>query len=494
MKQEYIDENSQSSISDSIDMHHERYRPISESSLDVNHDSNMSMINENSVEMMHHDSMMSHMSENSNLSINEESIDVVRRNSISMCENAVMKEDASIMHPIVNERVVMEKVMDLRMKLPMNASVTDFVTTASSIAELKRFGIEHSSAPLPPQSAQSVENYLTKIESKPDLLPNNKVPTLLVSAPQNVDQTVYLTSQQPFLPESNAINTIAKSEAAVIAEQVLTGTTPTSNASTTLTTSLEGSISTPINTEKLDEILNSTLESHIIISPTKTATTVDPIVASQDVMLTTEPSLVLDASPLLVPQETQTPASLTPDAILNTQLSPSCMCGNSPAVQQEPLIGVMCQGTATSSDSNLTTIAASQSAALLNSEPEKAVLLEAAVDFLKTQKRLCELTTTSQNIMGINSTSTDTNALEMDNSMANGFMPFPTTVPNANDGTSPISEPKRDFLPLSVKDVAQNDKKNEDRMIPQSFTSLTENELISLINPTCFDQGNNYHH
>lgn len=58
---------------------------------------------------------------------------------------------------------------------------------------------------------------------------------------------------------------------------------------------------------------------------------------------------------------------------------------------------------------------------------------------------------------------------------------------------------KSDFvIPVPVKEltgVSQTDKKNEDRMIPQSFTSLTENELINFINPSCFDQGNNsnYH-
>ncbi|XP_019764152.1 serine-rich adhesin for platelets isoform X6 [Dendroctonus ponderosae] len=555
MKQEYIDENSQGSLSDSMEICHERYRPLSESSLDVNHDSNMSMINDNSVDIMQHDSMMSHMSENSNLSVAEEDIELARRNSIPLCDNAVMKEDDScnVLHGISTEvrlprgeisrqvMTAMEKVMDLRMKLPMNANVTDYVTTASSmVATLKRFGIEDTSAPLPPQSAQSVESYLTKIESKdcagacPSKANNGKsmamqsISNLLTSTPANMTPPVFLTSQQPFLTENEAINTIAKSEAAAIAEQVITGTT-TSHAITTLTTSLDGSISTTMNTTKLDEILNSTLVSHIG-SPTKAngiaiRSPVDAIVADQDVLLaSTSPLLVPPvnntqlSSPLLGSQNPHSPSGLSPEVILNSQLSPSIMCRNSSSVQPEGLLSssplsAICRGGTTSNETSpmpatltaaqstlLPNGTAPESATLLSSEPEKAVLLEAAVDFLKTQKNICELTTTAQDIMEIAATSTDTSSL----AMGGGFMPY-TNVASENSQRSMhisknvISHPKPDYLSMGVaKDISstagQNNKKNGDGLIHRSFTSLTENELINFINPTCFDQGNSYHH
>ncbi|CAG9768462.1 unnamed protein product [Ceutorhynchus assimilis] len=499
LKQEYIDENSQGSLSDSMDVMQERYRPISESSLDVNHDSNISMINENS--------MMSHLSENSNLSMSEESMEMVRRNSLNMCDNAVMNEP--------NDRAMLPtQVMDLRMKLPMNASINDYVTTASS---LRKFGIEHSSAPLTPQSAQSVANYLTKIETK-QLSTAQAMSSLIPS-----QTTQFLTSQQPFLPEATAISTIAKSEAAAIAEQAMmaNGTTTTANANTTLTTALEGSISTPINAEKLDEILNSTLESHMMRSQA-TKTTNGAIVTTQDVMMSSESPLLVPSvnvinstnltNGLLVatPQDTHSAATLSPEVILNSQLSPSLMCRNSPSVPQESLIGAstlsaICQsGTTNSTDSNLLsgsmpTVTTQESVALLSSEPEKAVLLEAAVDFLKTQKKICELTTTAQDIISIPSTVTvtDSTALGMENTMASSFMPFASSTQSSVMMSKSISDQKRDYIPIAIKDIATttaNDRKNEDRMIPQSFTSLTENELINLINPTCFDQGNAYHH
>ncbi|XP_050309725.1 uncharacterized protein LOC126745779 isoform X2 [Anthonomus grandis grandis] len=561
LKQEYFDENSEGSLPEAIDVHRERYRPISESSLDVNHDSNISMINDNSVDLMHHDSMMSQISENSNLSIKDESLGLVRRNSMSLsCDNAIMNEEnscANVTHPIVNERAVpqlqapvmstMEKVMDLRMKLPINGQVNDFTANAS-MATLKHFGIEPSSAPLPPQSAQSVANYLTKIESKSNLLAlgNNNacpiikgninkdimsaqsLPIMMESAPQNMASSVFLTSQQPFLSEASAISTMAKSEAAAIAEQVITGTSTISN--TTLTTSLEGSISTPMNSEKLDEILNSTLESHMG-SPPKPVTV---IAATQDVILNSDASIIASpvlnanlASPLLGSAESHSSAALSPEAILNSQLSPSLMCGNTSAVSQEPLIGssrLSVMGT-TAGDSSLlqssiTATVTTQESALLNVEPEKAVLLEAAVDFLKTQKKINELTTSPQNIMsmspsasemttasqtimGITSSSTETSGMGLDTTIGSYMSPY-STIPTPSNAPS-IMGPKstiadtKNYLPPNLKDIgstdAQNlDKKNADRMIPQGFASLTENELINLINPTCFDQGNNYHH
>lgn len=455
MKQEYIDENSQGSMSDSMD----RYRPVSESSLDVNHDSNMSMINENSVDMMHQDSMMSHISENAN----EGSAEMVRRNSVS--DNAVMNDDNTRPIPA-------DKVMDLRMKFSMQ----DYVTTASSmVATLKSFGIEHTNGPLPPQSAQSVENYLTRIESKTPIKigqETKSIPNLLANQEA---QSVFLTSQQSYLAESHS--TLAKSEAAAIAEQIITGTTTANNTNTTLTTSLEGSISTPINTAKLNELLNTTLESHIGAAKLPVALNNEPSPLLGPPVINTRMS-----SPLLGQPTAHSPVSLTPEAIMNTQLSPSIMCHPTGSAQPESL-SAMCHVTTTnepllsstiSSASLLpTAVTTPDSAGLLCSDPEKAVILEAAADLFNTHNKISELTTTAPDIMSIASSSTNTTSIGMEtNFMSYGDMMSKQTMLRDD----PI------------------DKKHEDRMIPRSFPSLTENELINLINPSCFDQGNNYHH
>ncbi|KAJ8952276.1 hypothetical protein NQ318_007444 [Aromia moschata] len=415
---------------------HDRYRHISESSLDVHHgDSNISMINENSMDMIHQNSMMSHVNENSNISVgNEDSIDMMvhrnsisrpalnsedsvdvmmRRNSVSrstsVCENSVDCSNASMVaingeasnsaalhptNPSLAERAslshqlhpsilssgansaAVEKVMDLRMKMPM-ATVSDLVnTTAPSMATLQRFGFEHSNSPLPAQSAQSVENYLTKIESKSPLVSitntsgmmmkneMNKKLTHMINTDQNVYQSqkvlssqvmsgqtcgmltsttqslshlgvsaaiagpepVYLSSARPFLSsttQNEALDIVTKSEAADIGEQTIPEPTSTIT-STAITTPLERSVPTPINTERLDALVNSTVESHL--SPTRTETAPKDMIISNVMPLTTTnsnpPEVMITSQDVMLNSQ----SSLMVPPIINTRL-PSPILG-----------------------------------------------------------------------------------------------------------------------------------------------------------------------
>lgn len=631
-KQEYVDDNSQGSL-----IEQERYRHLSESSLDVHHgDSNMSMINENS--------MMSHLNENSNISVgNEDSVDVItRRNSLSqhsmnnddsvdvivrsksmsrtmssVCENSmecnsnisVVNEDTTCstsLHPNINEGTIlqqhllpsstpstptMEKVIDLRMKMPM-ATVADLVnTSAPSMAALQRFGIvENSTAPLPTQSAQSVENYLNKIEAKPSMVPlvnptgllmkndlSQKM-TRLISTEQDVYQAqklqvingqncnlvnsntqtllnlgnppmgrepVYLNSTRPLLSnttQNEIVNIVAKSESAIVPENTITDQTHSlTPAITSLATALERSVPTPINTEKLDALVNSTVESHLSPSRTNTspkdvhlnnsmasnATLVtssnsrgDMMLSPQDVLINPQNNLMVPpmintrmTSPVLGSQDmtnSHQSSNVSSVVILNSQISPSLMCRNSTNLQQDSLLSTsglnMCPPTPvempttlTSPQQNLIVTNVAQGSSLhspmsaLVNEPEKAVLLKAAADLLETQKKISELGTTLPSVM---TTSTNTNMDQLHT--ADNFIQQQFSNPCSALNPSIIEkEQKSDFLlPIPVKDItnvtSQNDKKNEDRMIPQSFTSLTENELINFINPSCFDQGNNF--
>ncbi|XP_030761123.1 nuclear factor of activated T-cells 5 isoform X2 [Sitophilus oryzae] len=484
LKQEYIDENSQSSLPDPLEIHsHERYRPISESSLDVNHDSNISMINDNSIDMLHHNPLMAHLNDNSNLSVNEDSVEMVRRSS--MCESA----EATVVHSMVSEvppstlTMMVDKGMDLRMKQSLNATVTDYVTNASSMATLKSFGIEPTSAPLPTQSAQSVENYLTKIESKPSLIPGENIPSTSFSPIKNTaektemmsctaltsalgpappsTQSVFLpTMQQPFVSEATTTSTIAKSEAAAIAEQTLSGTTNTSNTNTTITSTLEGSISTSINAP-IEEIFKS----------------------SQNVLLTTEP-------PMLVP----------PPPINSTIASPVLQGHHSPEIMMNPQMSTgmlmdpaVCQASNVVTDASILpspmtvaplmpSVTTRESSTLLNAEPEKAVLLEAAADLFKTQKKINELTT-AQSIMSLTPSVTESAVLSMPNCYVQSY-----------NSSIAMSKTLSEHMPMPVKDAISaeqsDNKKNEDRIMAQAFTSLSENDLIDFINPSCFDQGN----
>lgn len=560
LKQEYIDENSQSSVIDPMD-HSERYRHISESSLDVHPgDSNMSMMNENSIDMMNH---------NSNLSIaNENSVEMmVRRGSISrnVCENSMdvnlsnsqmssMNEDNSCStvmqhcsNSVVTDRLVLSqpvlmhqnmlasaghpamtataeelKVMDLRMKMPM-ATVADLVnSSAPSMATLQSFGVtEPNNGPLPAQSAQSVENFLTNIESKlqPDLQlkkdVSDKINEIIstearafCSPTRRTTEPVYLSSQRPFLAGTTESDNmlVAKSEAAAIADEQASAIA-------------ESNITVPINTEKLDQLVNSTVESHIG-SPTRsdqkpTEASADVI---RDVMLTSRSNLMVAPiinttlpSPILNDLNPQNSPNLPPAVILNSQISPSLMCRNT---QDTLLPNSICQPNVTVESSlQPPLLAANQNHTsplhspiavtnplTLTAEPEKVVLLKAAVDLLETQKKISELESSKNKMM------MDDIMTIASSGPANDVMPSNSRLsqlPGNNFVQQPllntVQDNKSDFvIPVPVKEmtgVSQTDKKNEDRMIPQSFTSLTENELINLINPSCFDQGNNsnYH-
>ncbi|XP_050509258.1 uncharacterized protein LOC114332415 isoform X3 [Diabrotica virgifera virgifera] len=543
LKQEYIDESSQGSI-----IEQERYRHMSESSLDAHHgDSNMSMINENS--------MMSHINENSNISVgNEDSIDLVRGGCMSrvtnICESSLDCGDSNMSTinegstcsnvlpstPMLTDQnsTSMEKVMDLRMKMPM-VTVADLVnTTAPSIAALQTFGImEHPSAPLPNQSAQSVENYLSRIEAKPSLIPltnptgllmkndisqiistegsmfpNPKPPTMESCGVLNLREPMFPSSARPFMSsrtQNEVMNIVAKSESADVPEQTPPEQTNAmaSSAITTVATAMDRSVPTPINTERLDALVNSTVESHL--SPTRadsspkgilinnltslvTAAPPEVMIPTHDVMLNSQASLMVPAminttmtTPSLGPAELSNPSpNLTSEVILNSQISPSLMCRSSSAIPPETLMAPspnmsLCQTTTAVEQALLSSTSPQQSllstpqpveiAAALTTGPENAVLLNAAVDLLQTQKKLSDLGT---NLPASTSQLT-------------------TQAETFTQSFGSVSIPVKEMVPTTQADRTQN----VDRMIPQSFTSLTENELISLINPSCFDQGNN---
>lgn len=526
LKQEYVDESSQNSL-----IEQERYRHLSDSSLDAHHgDSNMSMINENS--------MMSHINDNSNISVgNEESIDIVRGNCMSrvtaMCESSLecansnmssINEDSTCSSTLPTQSSLteqnaagMENVMDLRMKMPI-ATVADLVnTTAPSIAALQRFGImEHPSEPLPNQSAQSVENYLNKIESKPSLIPLSNPTGLLMkndvsqiintqsnmfSTPKdstmqncgmmNLREPMFPASTRPFMSsrsQNEVINIVAKSESADVPDQTLPEQTNTmaSSTITTVSTSLERSVPTPINTDKLDALVNSTVESHLsprsggspkdillnngLTSLVPTRPSPDVIMPNRDVMLNSMPPMINTTmtTSVLGQQELSNP-NLTSEVILNSQISPSLMCRNSTGMQQqEGLLSSspnanLCQTTNSLLDNtpsgqqpSLLTTTAPVNLVALTSEPEKVVLLNAAVDLLETQQQLHNIGNSNQ-----------------------------LTAPADNYAQSYGSMVK-EMVPNTQSD--KNKIQNVDRMIPQGFTSLTENELINFINPSCFDQ------
>ncbi|KAK9687486.1 Rel homology dimerization domain [Popillia japonica] len=573
MKQELMDENSQNSILDPSELRSTRYRHISESSLDVHQgDSNMSMINENSMDIMRQNG---NINENSNLSlVNENSVEMmVRRNSLSgrpvpICESSLdvnvsnsnmsMNDDSTcsstVHHLTAGNRVFSQgllgavhsdiptpstedlKVMDLRMKLPM-ATVADLVnTTAPSMATLQSLGVtEASNVPLPAQSAHSVESFLTNLETHKMMQNRGLINQIL-----KTDQNIYAQKLSQVLPvqshipcpvvsdralnnahQADVLSMVAKSEAAAIGEQLNEQT-----ITTTIATTMESSVlPSTISPEKLDAIINSAADTHMQQTQnklTRSPSNSNMLLTSQDVMLTAQ-------SPLIVPPviNTNLPMStlpqaasatspnISPDIILNSQISPTLMCRNSntmtpenllpgnlttlchpaqavenplmaphavqtnitllpPATQASPHLSPTAQQThippdqlnpiqrPTTMGNPLTTMGVS--------EPEKAIIFNATVDLLETQKKLTNILTTQnmapQPIMQIQS--------------ENSFIAqYPTTTDT--NVTAALTPKEKDFQ-------TTQDKKNEDRMIPQSLATMSENELMNIINPSCFDQ------
>lgn len=552
LKQELIDDSSQSSIIDPLELPpQERFRHLSESSLDVHPgDSNMSMMNENSMDLLRHssvsmDMMNPAMSDSSNMSaVNENSMDVmVRRGSMSrgggvyegsMDVNvgnsnlSAIGEDSAMMHcagnPLTRPPMMsMEEIkgIDLRMKMPM-ATVADLVnTTAPSLATLHRFGMtEASSVPLPAQSAQSVENYLTTLEttSKPHALSSQmteKIAQLINNEQNNLYAQKILnghvlpeptllpppTTQAPLPPIQNG--------------EIISKIETTTNTTTTDAT---------LPAEKLDALVNSAVETHMgsprnenTCSPKDTLKTTPPeiIITSQDVMLNSQSTLMVPPminttianQPETVPQPNNSP-NIPPEVILNTQISPSIMCRNTeesllPTAMDSNLITMQQPSPVGSLLSTTTnpTIHSSIPNLVASTEAEKAILFKATVDLLQTQKKISELV---ERKMSPNENLDKVHIMNDFLSAGHGQLPNPgnnfvqnqfNTSPRGNlsPNMMPLKADNNPVIPVPVKEMAAPpDKKHDDRMIPPAFATMSESDLINIINPSCFDQGNNF--
>lgn len=470
----------------------------------------------------------------------------------------VMLPPAQIEMPSVNNVPIEDmKGIDLRMKMPM-ATVADLVnTSAPSLATLHKFGVtEASSAPLPAQSAQSVENYLTTIESSKAallqslaekekmaqlMMQNGQVmqasqtlPPILPNVTQNLSsnlgttesEPVFITPQQQLSKTSQNETVVAKSEAAAIAEQTLTQQTSLTSAAISVMSVAQ----TPINTERLDALVNSTVESHIC-SPSsdgspkericKQSPQSDIMLSPQDVMLNPQSSLMV--SPVLnsSPSPTSDVAShsssnLSTDVIMNPQISPSIMCRNS----QDPIMPnaiepnlippqiTVNEAIAPQTMASLLTTAASNPlhSSITNTEAEKEILFKATVDLLQTQKKICELEKTSPRLEKVHIMNDYLNTQQplsqLSNTGNNYIQPqfsasSGSVSPNLLPSKTVVDNKNADFvIPVPVKEMggvspAVQDQKSED-MIPSSFATMSETDLINIINPSCFDQGNTF--
>lgn len=584
-KQEIIDENSQNSIMDSNELHQERYRHLSESSLDVHHsDSNLSIMTENS------NMSQTTINENSNLSlVNENSLDMMTvRNSVSASNsmtnntqltannNAVTANALTINNPLTvntnlptmlhglihgsnglplnlatslennngNQTGLLQpvpstnnmqelNVMDLRMKIPM-ATIADLANTKEpSLATLQSFGVtEITTNPLPAQSGQSVENYLTNLENKTliagqnnfvfrqklqeipigtyvtkteptieaesttnttteklDALVNSAVDTHItnsqtderkvmlvsnvnnnnnVSTQQDVMLTsrdVILNSQQALMPIINTSTTILNGNSSILngnspilngnssilngSSSILSGNSPILNANSTI---LNGN-STMLNVNS--PILNGNSPNSLNMNSPSILNGNSPNVlnGNSSSMLNSSSSSIMNGnspminttlpSPTLVQnvvitgqQQQQGSPNLSPDVILNTQLSPSLMCRtNNTQLNQDSLLS-----NNLSPNQIQDQLINNNGTPLTLQDPEKVILLNAAVDLYETQNKIKELTKTNGVVMRGLLTPTNSNLLETNNANLNN------NILNASTRSDAILTPVNDGI------------------------------------------------
>ncbi|KAF2883938.1 hypothetical protein ILUMI_22230 [Ignelater luminosus] len=657
LKQELIDENSQSSVIDSLEFNRERFRCVSESSLDVQQgDSNMTMINENTMDILRRnstslDAMNQSINENSMSSMGDNGMEMmVRRNSVSQS----LHHENSMDVPLVNSGLTLTEtsaclaassnlinhprteipativrdelaVMDLRMKMPA-ATVADLASTnAPSLATLQSFGVtDPTYVPLPAQTAQSIENYLSTIETKPV---NVDAMSLSANSAMQLTQILNSTQQSTMLSQPIINNQVIPAQTLlpttttmlsqpiinnqVIPAQTLLPTTTTQSLShlgaiqshlgvpgtvSNFNTTQPSLLSTaPVGTtteqallqhngliteasvnamqSAIDgTILSKPLTPNIMSSPGESNSSRDghhspqdmlignkspliPPAPTQDVLLNAPQQTSLLVSPTIntslssssleqpeVNSSAQTaPNNISPDIILNSQISPSMMCRNTSALSQEGLLSTMCQPNVTSetnliqpqmaisenvsqqnplptlltTDTSPRSLTPSRSPVALSNqlssvmnttEPEKAILLKAAVDLLETQKKISELetltaTTTANSIEQViindmNNILSSTSSHESATQLPNQGNNMHQTNLNATLIASKtlVENSKQDFVvPVTVvKDISnqiQSEKKNEESMIMSSgFATMSEHELINIINPSTFDQ------
>lgn len=689
MKTELIDENSQGSVvmdmmsENSMDMRH-RFRAINENSLDCHHDdSNMTLINENSMDMMRRQDILKSrieaMSENSNsvhsfhceksnTSIhNDDSMDSSRPGDAPMFPQSALMPHALIQPDMENSNLSRDdlKGIDLRMKTPM-VTLNDLANTQPpSLATLRRFVVtESNNMPLPNQTGQSVENYLTTLEN--NIQKSVISDTLANSAVKNENQLLLQTIKTPmFSSVSQSMNLLSTgttvagtpkhfttdpviSNAQVLTETLLTSN-PTSEILPNLTEShiktttsfdltspslittgpvmfntqaaaspmlestpevlkqnganmiltqqnLEAALGADIlqnatATPKLDALVNSAVETHIgspinspqqdllignksplIPSSPQEILRRSPLLAQSDILIshTSPPAVILSPqAPLLTsamspnelmlhsPQNEMSvvsPNTLSPEVILNPQVSPSVMCHTTQDTLMQ--VNTICSPSIIPNNqiqSEILTAADSDRVtnnALLSTPPVsvESIVINAAVDFIKTQKKINEITGLDSHMCSVEQQKTQ------EQSLINTLLDVRNTSPNqeahtfaGNQSQVMLQSQVTDLLKLSqsqfvngagsqqsmlaistadkqneflsqvnldlqvskqqqetvkpdlslVKQIAeqsvvaavQQQKKNEEGMIPPALTNMSDNDLISYINPSCFDQG-----
>lgn len=584
LKTELIDENSQGSVhmdhminENSIDMRH-RFRAISESTMDVHHDdsTNMTMINENSMDILQHQQqeIINVINENSNSvhsfheksnhSIHDESMDTSRSAETRIFAVNTLLNHSMIETPNLTTNDL--KGVDLRMKSSTLAATTlnDLANTQSpSLATLHKFVVtEATNMPLPTQTGQSVENFLTTLENNNT---NKSVGTVttLANTPLKaenemilqqmkssmIDGAPILSSQfgnsttaalNQLLPSTETGTKLFSNEQVINNTQVLTETLLANESHITnqITNQnmIQGSvIFSQTNANPILETAQQNLQvalNTLQNTPSTVDNLVNPIKSPKQELMTSPQDI--RRSPLLV-QQSEILMSSPADSILNPQASllnsvsaistdlPAYPTQNeivSPEVilssQVSPsLLQGICQQNNIQSE-----IMNDNSSHLTPVSVESIVVMHAAVDYLETRKKINEITQMDNHILPtveqksqemLNTLLDVQNNQQQETLLQNNQVS--TLLQNQVTDLLKLSQNQYNTLTTMNPSMAQENnnnnnnkivdavqtvqttpnptelKKNEEGMILPALANMSENDLISYINPSCFDQG-----
>lgn len=500
LKTELLDESSSSQGSpiehhilneNSLDIQRQRFRVISESTMDSHQDDSMMSINENS------NSVHSFHCESSNHSIHGD-----ESNSVSMPAPSSLQQMESPLNPLDNLNSLNPALtgVDLRMKASLATTLNDLANTQSpSLATLHRLGVtEPTNMPLPTQTGQSVENFLTTLEN------NNNKPIVSVTLANSMKTESDVILNTTLLDAGPILS--SQFAPTVLTETLLSQTAPlTESHSVLFPASASSLIVTPqTSSEVLKQQENNMLITHHLLQTTTNTPKLDELVNSHIGTIKNSPQDIRSPSEIFLPRNSSSELIIhSPhrnEVLLSSQVT-------------QPLLQSICQPE------------------ILKNPPVsvESIVIDAAVDYLETQKKLNEISRMDNHLM-VNQQKTEeqslinsllvrtaspqepllTNQVLLQTQAVTDLLKLSQNQfgnPNSQLLTTAMAADKQEYqiLPKPIVEVKQQQdlpktlpeivrppgeiKKNEENMIPQALTNMSENDLISYINPSCFDQG-----
>nr|CAD7442198.1 unnamed protein product [Timema bartmani] len=411
-------------------------------------------------------------------------IPLVSRHCIKSLELKVETEDDNQLSPDDL------KGIDLRMKptatvLPM-ATVADLSSTQSpSMATLRRFVGEDGASSLPTQSAQSVEKFLSRIESKSGsaMLPSSEQHKIVYSAVPS-----YVTESSKQSSVETADHAILQSSSHGSSDAMLTCATATGEDPLLVSAA---SRTSPIAIKNM--ILNTAVASlegdmHIA-GPSRTS----PIAIK---------AMLLDShiSAVMAQETSLAQSSLNSHLMATNVAEPTRGSTLQSMLEDSGNIPTLLSGSTHSQESPLTITQAPslpEASHQLNTCITTSILPKEVQHNLQSGQLMYTSQASGEFVPHIIVTNIGQKEMVTQCVEAN----HQKSIDNKSSHTSASQDRKTttnlSSLPVPVADMSTKDvpgsgtvqKKAEEGMVPQELTQMSDNDLLSYINPSCFDQG-----